>query len=140
MGLYGQDLRLSHGSSGGCSPFGPARKVTRSANHVLYALDGESALAVYKRYPGEHAKDLPASGLLFPFAMLGQDHSERGLIRTILGVDEVEGSLTLAGDIDAQGYLRLMHASTDALVGGAGTAAKSAPAAKRRNANCITRP
>jgi small ligand-binding sensory domain FIST len=47
-----------------------------------------------------------------------------GLIRTILGVNEADGSLTLAGDIDAQGYLKLMHASTDALVGGAETAAE----------------
>lgn len=126
IGLYGADLRLSHGSYGGWSPFGPARKVTRSDNNVLYELDGESALAVYKRYLGDHAADLPASGLLFPFAMLGQEHNELGLIRTILGVDEESGSLTLAGDIDAQGYLRLMHASTDALVGGAETAAELA--------------
>jgi hypothetical protein len=126
IGLYGQDLRFSHGSFGGWSPFGPARKVTRSDNNVLFELDGESALAVYKRYLGDHAEGLPASGLLFPFAMLGRDHNELGLIRTILGVNDTEGSLTLAGDIDPQGYLKLMHASTDALVGGAETAAELA--------------
>lgn len=126
IGLYGDALEFSHGSFGGWSPFGPARKVTRSENNVLFELDGESALAVYKRYLGEHAKGLPASGLLFPFAMLGSDHSEVGLIRTILGVDEGAGSLTLAGDIDPNGYLRLMHASTDALVDGAEAAAEAA--------------
>jgi hypothetical protein len=126
IGLYGDSLRFSQGSYGGWSPFGPARKVTRCENNVLYELDGEPALAVYKRYLGEHAKGLPASGLLFPFAMLGSDHSESGLIRTILGVNEQEGSLTLAGDIDPQGYLKLMHASTDALVDGAEIAANTA--------------
>lgn len=126
VGLYGEGLRVAHGSFGGWMPFGPARKVTRSLNNVLYELDGESALEVYKRYLGEHAKDLPASGLLFPFSMLGQDHSEVGLIRTILAVDEVLGSLTLAGDIDPDGFLRLMHASTDALVDGAEAAAQAA--------------
>jgi hypothetical protein len=126
IGLYGDSLRLAHGTFGGWSPFGPARKVTRSLNNVLYELDGESALSVYKRYLGEHAAGLPASGLLFPFSMLGQDHSELGLIRTILGIDEGDGSLTLAGDIDPQGYLKLMHASTDALVGGAEAAAEMA--------------
>ena len=126
IGLYGQQLQFSHGSFGGWSPFGPARRVTRCKNNVLFELDGESALAVYKRYLGEHAKGLPASGLLFPFAMLGQDHSELGLIRTILGVNEADGSLTLAGDIDPDGYLKLMHASTDALVDGAETAAQAA--------------
>lgn len=128
VGLYGEQLVFAHGSFGGWSPFGPARKVTRCANNVLFELDGESALEVYKRYLGEHAKGLPASGLLFPFAMLGKDHSEVGLIRTILGVDEANGSLTLAGDIDPEGYLRLMHASTDALVEGAEAAAEAAQA------------
>jgi hypothetical protein len=126
IGLHGAALQFSHGSFGGWSPFGPARKVTRCESNVLYELDGESALLVYKRYLGEHAKNLPASGLLFPFSMLGHDQNELGLIRTILGVNEAEGSLTLAGEIDQEGYLRLMHASTDALVDGAATAAQSA--------------
>jgi hypothetical protein len=81
---------------------------------------------VYKRYLGDHAKGLPASGLLFPFAMLGEDHDAVGLIRTILGVDETTGSLTLAGAIDDGGYLKLMHASTDRLVNGAESAAQAA--------------
>ena len=126
IGLYGENLSFSHGSFGGWTSFGPARKVTRSDHNVLFELDGEPALDVYKRYLGEHAKDLPASGLLFPFSMLGTDHSKVGLIRTILAVDEVNGSLTLAGDIESGGFLELMHASTDALVDGAEAAAEAA--------------
>lgn len=126
VGLYGEALTVSHGSFGGWSPFGPARRVTRCVNNVLLELDGEPALAVYKRYLGEHAQGLPASGLLFPFAMLGSDHNELGLIRTILGVDETNGSLTLAGDIEPNGYVKLMHSNTDALVDGAEVAAKAA--------------
>jgi hypothetical protein len=126
IGLYGDALDFAHGSFGGWEPFGPARKVTRCAGNVLYELDGEPALGVYKRYLGDHAKGLPASGLLFPFAMLGEDHDAIGLIRTILGVDETSGSLTLAGAIDDGGYLKLMHASTDRLVNGAESAAKAA--------------
>lgn len=126
LGLYGESLNFCHGSFGGWSPFGPARKVTRSIGNVLFELDGEPALDVYKRYLGEQARNLPASGLLFPFAMLGKDHDEIGLIRTILGVDEKDGSLTLAGEIDPDGYLKLMHASTDALVDGAEAAAEAA--------------
>ena len=126
IGFCGEALRFGHGSFGGWEAFGPARKVTRCANNVLFELDGEPALEVYKRYLGEHAKGLPASGLLFPFAMLGEDHSAIGLIRTILGVDETNGSLTLAGEINPDGYLKLMHASTDKLVNGAEAAAEAA--------------
>lgn len=129
LGLYGEDLVFAHGSFGGWSPFGPARRVTRCAGNMLFELDGEPALAVYKRYLGDYARDLPASGLLFPFAMLGSDHAEIGLIRTILAVDDAVGSLTLAGDIDPEGYLKLMHASTDALVSGAEAAAQAAAVA-----------
>lgn len=126
VGFYGDGLQVSHGSFGGWEPFGPARKVTRCDHNVLFELDGEPALDVYKRYLGDHAKGLPASGLLFPFAMLGSNHNEVGLLRTILAIDEAQGSLTLAGDIDANGYLRLMHASTQSLIGGAQTAAQAA--------------
>ena len=126
IGLYGDALDFAHGSFGGWEPFGPARKVTRCAGNILYELDGEAALAVYKRYLGDHANGLPASGLLFPFAMVGEDQGARGLIRTILGVDEASGSLTLAGAIDPDGYLKLMHASTDRLVNGAEAAAEAA--------------
>ncbi len=126
IGFYGDRLQVSHGSFGGWEPFGPARKVTRCVDNLLYELDGEPALDVYKRYLGDHARDLPASGLLFPFAMLDDQHQDMGLLRTILGVDESAGSLTLAGDIVNNGYLRLMHASTPALIAGAQTAALSA--------------
>jgi hypothetical protein len=126
VGLYGAGLGFAHGSFGGWEPFGPARKVTRCEGNVLFELDAEPALEVYKRYLGDHAKGLPASGLLFPFAMLGEDHGAIGLIRTILGVDEATGSLTLAGAIDPDGYLKLMHASTDRLVDGAEAAASAA--------------
>lgn len=126
VGLCGDSLRFGHGSFGGWAPFGPARKVTRCQGNILYELDDEPALDIYKRYLGDHARNLPASGLLFPFAMLGEEPTARGLIRTILGIDEAEGSLILAGEIDPDGYLRLMHASTDKLVNGAEAAAEAA--------------
>jgi hypothetical protein len=126
VGLYGDAIHLTYGSFAGWMPFGPARKVTKSVENVLFELDGERALDIYKRYLGDYAKDLPMAGLLFPFEMLGKDQEKSGIFRTILGVDEKEGSLTLAGDIDANGYLKLMHSSTEKLIAGAETAAMHA--------------
>lgn len=126
IGLYGDALTFAHGSFGGWQSFGPLRRATRAVGNVLYELDGEPALEIYRRYLGEYAKDLPASGLLFPFAILADDRQETGLIRTLLGIDESDGSLTLAGDVPADGYLKLMHASTEALVDGAKAAAEAA--------------
>jgi hypothetical protein len=126
IGFYDQHTQLRHGTFHGWKPFGPARRVTRAAGNVLLELDGQAALEVYKRYLGDYAKDLPSSGLLFPFEMLGQDQSAVGLIRTILAVDEARGALVLAGDVVEGGYLRLMHANTDSLVEGAEIAAQRA--------------
>jgi hypothetical protein len=126
IGFHGDGWQVAHGSFGGWQPFGPVRRVTRCENNVLYELDGQPALAIYRRYLGEYASGLPATGLLFPFAMLTHDRAETGLIRTILGVDEAQQSLILAGEIATDGYLRLMHASNDALVDGAEQAAQAA--------------
>lgn len=125
VGLYGQQLTVANASFGGWEPFGLARKVTRCEGNVLFELDGEPALEVYKRYLGDHARDLPASGLLFPLAMFDSAQDATGLIRTILAVDEVAGSLTLAGEVFNNGFLKLMHASTDKLVAGAEAAAQA---------------
>ncbi|CAK0741059.1 Histidine kinase [Azospirillaceae bacterium] len=125
VGFYGSSLRFGHGSFGGWEPFGPTRKITRASGNILYELDGEPALSIYKRYLGSYAADLPASGLLYPLEMLNQDYSTLGLIRTILGIDEAAGSLILAGAVDENGYLRLMHASTNALIEGAEKAAQA---------------
>jgi len=125
IGLSGEKLNFTHGSFGGWKAFGPTRKVTHCVGNILYALDGEPALAVYKRYLGDYADDLPGSGLLFPFEMLSDALEPLGQIRTILGVNENDGSLILAGAIDPDGYLRLMHAHTNDLVDGAETAAEA---------------
>jgi len=138
VGFRSPRTLLAHGSFGGWQPFGPARRVTRCEGNILYELDGAPALETYKRYLGAHADALPASGLLFPFAMLDAQHDQTGLIRTILGVNEADGSLVLAGDVHADGYLRLMHASTDSLVEGAQAAAEAARAALGSSGDGLT--
>lgn len=124
VGFYGDRLRVGYGSLGGWDPFGPERLVTRSAGNVLYELDGDSALKLYKKYLGEHAKGLPGSGLLFPLSLRGNDDSP-GVVRTILSVSEAEQSLTFAGEIPQGSYARLMRANFDRLIDGAGGAART---------------
>lgn len=119
VGFYGDHIRIGHGSKGGWDIFGIERHITRSAHNVLYELDGKPALDLYKQYLGDKAKDLPASGLLFPLSIRKDTSDQKRLVRTILGVDEKEGSLTFAGDMP-QGYLaQLMRANFDRLITGA---------------------
>ena len=124
LGLYGERLKVGYGSLGGWDPFGPDRLITRSQGSVLYELDGQPALALYKRYLGEHASGLPATGLLFPLSLRTRDGGN-GIVRTILSVDEREQSLTFAGDMPVGAYARLMKANFDRLIDGAVGAART---------------
>ncbi len=123
LGLYGPQLRLGASSRGGWKAFGPTRKVTRCQDSLLYTLDDQPALALYKKYLGEYARDLPAAGLLFPLEILDSQGQSTGILRTILGVDEQHQSIQLAGSVNEGRYMRLMHASPDALTAGAERAA-----------------
>lgn len=122
VGLYGSRLRVGYGSLGGWDSFGPERLITRSSANVLYELDGRSALDLYKQYLGEHARDLPASALLFPLS-LRLAPNEEPVVRTILGVDETKQSMTFAGDVPVGAHAQLMKANFDRLIDGATGAA-----------------
>lgn len=122
LGIYGSRLRVAHGSRGGWDVLGPERLVTRSEGNRLFELDGQPALALYKRYLGERADDLPASGLLFPLALRREEDDAEPKVRTILAVDEETQSITFAGDIPEGGWVQLMYANFDRLVAGAGEA------------------
>ena len=123
IGLYGDRLKVGFGSLGGWDAFGPERLITRSDGNILYELDRQPALALYKRYLGGHAKDLPASGLLFPLSL--RNSEGESIVRTILSVNENEQSLTFAGDVPEGVYARLMKANFDRLIDGAVGAAQT---------------
>lgn len=124
LGLYGSRLKVGFGSLGGWDSFGPDRLITKSTGNVLYELDGQSALALYKQYLGEHATGLPATGLLFPLSIRTRA-GETPVVRTILSVDEQAQSLTFAGDVPEGAYARLMKANFDRLIDGATGAAQA---------------
>jgi len=123
IGFYGESLQVGYGSMGGWDSFGVDREVTKSIGNTLYELDGQPALTLYKKFLGDHAANLPASALLFPLSLLIKD-SETSLVRTILSVNENDGSMIFAGDIPQGEYVRLMKANNDRLIDGANGAAE----------------
>jgi hypothetical protein len=124
LGFYGNRLKAGCGSLGGWDPFGPERLITRSEGNVLYEFDGKSALELYKKYLDEHAKGLPATGLLFPLSIRTKS-GENAVVRTILSINEDEQSMTFAGDVPEGAYARLMKANFDRLIDGAVGAART---------------
>jgi len=89
----------------------------------LFELDGRPALELYKNYLGERAAELPASALLFPLALRTNSSDEKRIVRTILSVDEVNQSMTFAGDVPEGSLVQLMRANFDRLIDGASDAA-----------------
>ena len=125
IGFYGENIKVGCGSMGGWDSFGVDRLITKSDRNILYELDNQPALELYKKYLGHHADNLPLSALLFPLSIL-KNHSETSLVRTVLGVNEADGSMVFAGDIPQGEYVRLMKTNIDKLVEGAYGAAKMA--------------
>jgi hypothetical protein len=124
IGFYGNKLQIGYGSFGGWDTFGPERLITRSKGNILYELDGKSALTLYKQYLGEHAKGLPATGLLFPLSLKMKKES-RPVVRTLLSVNEEDQSMTFAGNMPENAYARLMKANFERLIDGAVDAART---------------
>lgn len=124
LGFYGDTLAISSGYCGGWSEFGTQRIITKSKSNVLYELDGEPALDLYKKYLGEQADELPNSGLRFPLS-IKEKEGDAEIIRTLLAVNEEEKSITFAGDVNEGYSARLMKPDINSLVDGAAQAAKT---------------
>ncbi|MBN9288380.1 MAG: hypothetical protein BGO43_14035 [Gammaproteobacteria bacterium 39-13] len=137
IGFYGKDLEIGYGSRGGWDIFGPERLITRSNGNVLYEIDGQPALALYKKYLGDRAKELPSSGLLFPLAISEKPLNAKQVVRTILSVDEKNQSITFAGDIPEGWYGQLMKANFDRLIDGASKAGELAKKQIHSPENCL---
>ncbi|SFV51668.1 Blr2286 protein [hydrothermal vent metagenome] len=125
VGFYGEDIHIGYGSKGGWDRLGIERVVTKSDGNILYELDSQPALALYKRYLGDKADGLPATGLLFPLELRNHEDSTDSKVRTILAIDEERQSITFAGDIPEGSFVTLMKANFDRLIDGAIEAAEA---------------
>jgi len=125
IGFYGDTLEISSANYGGWTTFGPERIITKSKGNILFELDGKPALDLYKTYLGEKANELPKSALLYPLSVKATEDAEP-LVRTIINIDEVENTMTLAGDIPEGSRVQLMMSSVDDIANGAFHAAELA--------------
>lgn len=125
IGFYGEALEVSYANYGGWTPFGPERTITKSVGNVLYEIDGQPALDLYKKYLGEKAKELPQAALLYPLTVQQNEDSEP-LVRTILNIDEEANSMILAGDVPVNSKVQLMMSTMNDIANGASNAAELA--------------
>lgn len=122
IGFYGTNLVIGHSSFGGWDEFGKERVITKSTKNVLYEIDGKKALDLYKEYLGPYVDELPGSALLFPISLRTND-VDKNLVRTILSVNEEDGSMVFAGNMPEGSKLRLMKVNFEKVINGSSVAA-----------------
>lgn len=125
IGFYGDSLEISFSIHGGWTPFGPERIVTKSKDNILFELDGQPALDLYKKYLGDKAKDLPGAALLYPLNVTSTDESQ-SIVRSILNINEEENAVILAGDIKENSKVQLMMTNVDNIANASERAATQA--------------
>ncbi|MBJ2175408.1 FIST C-terminal domain-containing protein [Aureibaculum sp. A20] len=125
IGFYGETLEVTFSIYGGWTPFGPERIVTKSEANVLFELDNQPALDLYKKYLGEKSKELPGSALLYPLNVKSNDEKQ-SIVRSILNIDEDNNAVILAGDIPENSKVQLMMTHVDNIANASERAAKQA--------------
>ncbi len=99
---FSGDFHVGTGVRTGWQAMGLPKTATRAVGNVVYELDGEPALEIYKKYLGRDADRLPSVGVEYPLGVV----NERGLLdaedpvlRATMAVNEQDGSITFAGEI-----------------------------------------
>ena len=124
VGLYGNNIKIGHGSMGGWEMFGLEKKITKSISNELFEIDNANALDIYKEYLGKYANELPSSALLFPLS-IKLNESENPIVRTILSINNETKSMIFAGDVPEGSKVRFMKANFDKLIDAASDAAEN---------------
>jgi hypothetical protein len=124
IGFYGDNLLVGHSSFGGWDEFGKERVITKSVKNVLQEIDGKKALDLYKEYLGPYVDELPGSALLFPISLRTNDE-DKNLVRTILSVNEEDGSMVFAGNMPEGSKIRLMKVNFEKVINGSSVAASN---------------
>ena len=127
---FSGDFKLGTGVCSGWTPIGLPKKVTRAAGNVLYELNGESALNVYERFLGKHAKRLPAVGVEYPLGLIGYFEGRGGndnlLLRATMSVNREERSIRFAGEIPEGAMVHLTCGDRTAILDATQKAARMA--------------
>ena len=124
IGFYSKFLKVGGGTKSGWEGFGPEREVTASEHNILSRINDRPALDIYKEYLGKYANDLPGNALLFPLSMRISDDDEP-VIRTILSIDEVNKTMTFAGEMPKGSLVRFMKANLDRIIDASAKAASN---------------
>ncbi|MEE4257418.1 MAG: FIST N-terminal domain-containing protein [Bacteroidales bacterium] len=92
-----EHIDMSGIATSGWVGLGKDLTVTSSESNIVYSIDHEPALNVYKKYLNVKDSDLPAVGVEYPLLIKRDDGSSA--LRAVMGVDKEMKSLLFAGSV-----------------------------------------
>lgn len=122
IGFYGKDLKINYNCEIGCKPYGPERYITKVDDKMVYELDGQPALSLYKEFLGPYADRLPLISQKYPFAVRFNENDKQ-VFRTIFGIDETKQSVIISGGLPKGTPTQFVLISIPKLIEGAELAA-----------------
>ncbi|MEI8006728.1 MAG: FIST N-terminal domain-containing protein [Bacteroidota bacterium] len=84
-------------STSGWVSIGADKIITRAEGNIVYTIDNQPALDVYKMYLNVRDEDLPEIGVEYPLLIRKQDESF--VLRAVLNVDREKKALIFAGTV-----------------------------------------
>lgn len=118
IGFYGSQLSINCGSHAGWDSYDIERIATKVSGNILYELNGEKALKIYKSCLSKLNKKIEDSPFWHPVSIRIFEE-ERPIIRTVIGFNEEDDSIMFAGDIPLNCSVKLMKANLDRIITGA---------------------
>lgn len=83
---------------------GAPKTVTSSEGNVVFSIDGEPALDIYKKYLNIRDVDLPGIGMEYPLQVMRDDGTH--VLRAVVGVDAERHALVFAGAVPQNSQVR----------------------------------
>jgi hypothetical protein len=83
---------------------GAPKTVTSSRGNVVFSIDGEPALDIYKKYLNIRDVDLPGIGMEYPLQVMRDDGTH--VLRAVVGVDAEQHALVFAGAVPQNSQVR----------------------------------
>ena len=107
--LDGDNIELGGIATSGWIGIGAEKRITKASGNVVYTIDNESALEVYKKYLNITEDDLPQIGVDYPLMLMREDGSS--VLRAVMDVDKSTGALIFAGTVPEHSYVRFSSSS-----------------------------
>jgi hypothetical protein len=102
-------IELDGIATSGWIGIGAEKKITRASGNIVYTIDNQPALEIYKKYLNITDNDLPQIGVDYPLMLMREDGSS--VLRAVMDVERSSGALIFAGTVPQGSRVRFSSSS-----------------------------